>query len=260
MIFKAPNYSFCAAIVVLLISSLFFFATAAPTLPSHEVEALQQIATTLGKTDWIFGADSCNNTDSSQGGNNSITCDCTSANATICHVVGITFKRQNLAGKLPSSELLSLPSLQVIDFSRNYLNGSLPPEWGSSRLTNITLLGNRLAGTIPKEFGNITTLLELLLDHNQLSGPVPPEIGNLPTIERIILSSNNLNGELPPTFANLTTLKDFRIADTNFTGKIPNFIEKWINIKILIIQGTRLNGPIPSGIAQLAGLFDLLEN
>lgn len=23
------------------------------------------------------------------------------------------------------------------DFSRNYLNGSLPPEWGSSRLTNM---------------------------------------------------------------------------------------------------------------------------
>lgn len=259
MFFRAPNYySFCAAIILLL--SFLFFVTAAPTLPNDQVEALQKIATTLGKTDWIFGADSCNNTDPSQGQNNSITCDCTPQNATICHVVGLTFKRQNLAGKLPSLDLLSLPSLQIIDFSRNYLNGSLPREWGASRLTNITLLGNRLTGAIPKEFGNISTLLELLLDHNQLTGPVPPEIGNLPAIERIILSSNNLNGELPPTFANLTTLKDFRIADTNFTGKIPNFIEKWINVQILIIQGTRLNGPIPSGIAQLTDLFDLLEN
>ncbi|KAL1813019.1 hypothetical protein ACET3Z_023084 [Daucus carota] len=249
MLFTSQIYSFWAA--VLLMSFLFFVASA-QTLPNDEVEALQEIATILGKTDWKFGADSCNTTGS--GGNNSITCDCDN---TVCHVVAITFKRQNLAGKLPSSELLRLPSLQSLDLSRNYLNGSLPPEWGLSRLTNITLLGNRLTGTIPKEFGNITTLLELLLDHNQLSGPVPPEIGNLPAIERITLSSNDLNGELPPTFANLTTLKDFRIADTNFTGKIPKFIEKWINVKILIIQGTRLNGPIPSGIAQLTDLFDL---
>ncbi|XP_074357211.1 putative leucine-rich repeat receptor-like serine/threonine-protein kinase At3g14840 isoform X1 [Apium graveolens] len=253
MLLTPPYFSFCAPLLLLL-AFPFFFASAAPILPNDEVEALQKIATTLGKTDWIFGGDSCNNT---EGGNNSITCDCTSSNATICHVVGLIFKRQNLAGTLPASELLDLPSLQIIDFSRNYLNGSLPREWGASRLTNITLLGNRLTGTIPKEFGNITTLLELLLDHNQLSGPVPPEIGNLPAIERIILSSNNLNGELPSTYANLTTLKDFRIADTNFTGKIPNFIEKWTNVQILIMQGTRLNGPIPSGIVQLTDLFDL---
>lgn len=39
-------------------------------------------------------------------------------------------------------------------------------------------------------------------------------------------------------------------------------ILKWLFTYVIfkrrIIQGTRLNGPIPSGIAQLAGLFDLL--
>jgi hypothetical protein len=48
--------------------------------------------------------------------------------------------------------------LQELDLTRNYLNGSIPPEWGASSLLNISLLGNRISGSIPKELGNLTTL------------------------------------------------------------------------------------------------------
>ncbi|KAA8526742.1 hypothetical protein F0562_009029 [Nyssa sinensis] len=237
------------------------FASGATLLPTNEVEALQQIGKTLGKTDWNFSADPCSGQwgwatqNPVKGFENAVTCNC-SSNNTVCHIVSIVLKAQNLSGVLPP-ELVRLPYLQEIDLTRNYLNGTIPSEWGSMQLVNISLIGNRLTGSIPKEFGNISTLANLTLEYNQLSGVLPPELGNLPHIERILLTSNNFTGELPGTLANLTTLKDFRIGDNDFMGKIPNFIQNWTNLEKLVIQASGLDGPIPSGIALLAKVTDL---
>ncbi|XP_073155718.1 probable leucine-rich repeat receptor-like serine/threonine-protein kinase At3g14840 [Henckelia pumila] len=235
---------------------------AAAVLPTDEVESLRLIGGTLGKTDWNFGVDPCSGESGwrtpnpSRGAENALNCTCTYENNTVCHVVSIVLKSQNLDGMLPP-ELVRLPFLQEIDLSRNYLNGSIPPEWGSTKLVHISLLGNRLTGPIPKELANISTLTDLVLEGNQLSGTIPPQFGNLSVIDRLLLSSNNLTGELPNTLAKLTTLTDFRINDNNFRGSIPNFIEKWINIDRLEIQASGLSGPIPSNISSLTKLIDL---
>ncbi|CAL5403105.1 unnamed protein product [Camellia sinensis] len=152
-------------------------------------------------------------------------------------------KSQNLGGILPP-ELVKLPYLQEFDISRNYVNGTIPPEWGSLPLVNISLLGNRITGSIPSQIGNITTLNSLILEFNELSGDLPQELG--------YLTSNNFSGDLPRTLAKLTTLKDFRIGDNYFTGSIPNFIQNWIHL-----EAFGLDGPIPSGIAFLTNMTDL---
>ncbi|XP_074357210.1 putative leucine-rich repeat receptor-like serine/threonine-protein kinase At3g14840 [Apium graveolens] len=258
---QRTKYSISAILVILTLFAA--LSSAATLLPHNEVKALQEFGKALGKRDWNFSADPCSGEwgwvtlNPLKGSENAVTCNCSFSNNTVCHVVSILAKAQNLSGRLPSTELLGLPFLQQIDFTRNYLNGSLPPEWGSSQLVNISLIGNRLTGSIPKQFGNITTLEQLVLEYNQLSGPIPPELGNLPAIKRILLSSNNFTGELPVTLAKLTTLKDFRTVDNLFTGKIPDFIQNWTNIEKLLIQGSNLRGPIPSGIALLTKLNDL---
>nr|XP_011460820.1 PREDICTED: probable leucine-rich repeat receptor-like serine/threonine-protein kinase At3g14840 isoform X2 [Fragaria vesca subsp. vesca] len=150
-----------------------------------------------------------------------------------------------------------LPYLQQIDLARNYLNGTIPPEWGSLPLVNISLVGNRLTGSIPVELANITTLKSLTIDFNNFSGGLPWELGFLPSIETLVLTSNNFTGELPDTFAKLTKLKDFRIIDNSLSGKIPDYIQNWTNIKKLGIQASGLTGPIPSGISLLTSLTDL---
>ncbi|MBA0606326.1 hypothetical protein Godav_018806, partial [Gossypium davidsonii] len=165
-------------------------------------------------------------------------------------------KAQNLQGSLPK-DLVKFPFLQEIDLTRNFLNGTIPPEWGSMQLVNISLLGNRLTGPIPKELGNISTLSSISVEFNQLSGALPPQLGNLPAIERMLISSNNFTGEIPETFAKLTTLKDFRISDNQFTGKIPSFIQNWTNLEKLAMQASGLMGPIPLGIGDLEKLTDL---
>ncbi|XP_062006857.1 probable leucine-rich repeat receptor-like serine/threonine-protein kinase At3g14840 [Rosa rugosa] len=165
-------------------------------------------------------------------------------------------KSQNLPGKLPP-ELIRLPYLQEIDLTRNYLNGTIPPEWGSLPLVIIGLGANRLTGSIPVELGNITTLENLSIDFNSFSGVLPAELGNLSSIKKMSLTSNNFTGELPETFAKLTTLTDFRISDSSFSGKIPDFIQSWTNLEGLVIQASGFTGPIPSGISLLTRLTDL---
>ncbi|KAF8100325.1 hypothetical protein N665_0227s0057 [Sinapis alba] len=246
-------------ILVSLILSAF---ASSQTLPKQEVDALRAVATALKKSNWNFNVDPCDVTSSDGGWRNlnagkgfedAVTCNCSS---TVCHVTSIVLKAQDLQGSLPK-EFAGLPFLQEIDLSRNYLNGSIPPEWGTLPLLNISLLANRISGPIPKEIGNITTLTSLVLEFNQISGKLPPELGNLQNIQRILLSSNYLSGDIPSTFSKLTTLTDFRISDNQFTGTIPDFIQNWTELGKLVIQASGLVGPIPSAIGPLEKLIDL---
>ncbi|KAA8524033.1 hypothetical protein F0562_010536 [Nyssa sinensis] len=239
-------------------------ASAATSLPSAEVEALMQIGETLGKNDWNFSVNPCSGESSWRRTpdpisriENNVTCNCSIPNTDFCHVVAIILKRQNLNGTLPR-QLVNLPHLQDIDLTFNYLNGTIPAEWGSLPLQHISLLGNRLTGSIPTEFGNITTLTALTVEYNQLSGTIPPALGNLTHLDYIHLSSNFFTGELPETLANLTALTDFRISDNNFTGNIPNFIQNWTNLKRLEIRASGLSGPIPRGLALLGTMEYLI--
>ncbi|XP_010246510.1 PREDICTED: probable leucine-rich repeat receptor-like serine/threonine-protein kinase At3g14840 [Nelumbo nucifera] len=228
-----------------------------PTLVSDEVEALRQIATKLGKTDWDFTVDPCSGqsgwkTDAPKESRNVVECEC---NAT-CHVTIIVLKSQGLPGVLPS-ELVKLPYLKELDLTRNYLNGTIPQEWGSMKLEIIALQANRLSGSVPKELGNLTTLHQLVLDSNQLSGVIPPELGNLVNLRRLVLSSNNFTGQLPGKLSNLISLTDFRISDNQFSGKIPGIIQNWKNLSMLWIQASGFEGPIPTEISLLQKLTDL---
>ncbi|KAL1537671.1 putative leucine-rich repeat receptor-like serine/threonine-protein kinase isoform X1 [Salvia divinorum] len=238
------------------------FASVAARLPPQELESLRVITGRLGKGDWDFDVDPCSGSSGwstrnpVQGFENAVTCDCGFDNSTTCHVTGIVLKAQNLSGALPP-EFIRLPFLQEIELSRNYLNGAIPPQWGSLKLVNISLNGNRITGSIPKELANITTLQQLDLGYNQLSGTIPPEFGKLTQIRRLLFTSNNLTGELPASLAKLTTLTDFRVSDNNFIGSIPNFVRNWTNMEKLVIQGSGLSGPIPSGVASLTKLTDL---
>ncbi|QCE10158.1 serine/threonine-protein kinase PBS1 [Vigna unguiculata] len=220
------------------------------------VEALKDIGKRLGKK-WDFSVDPCSGERNWSGNDNNITWAYDIHNGTVCHVTRIFLKSQSLPGMLPQN-LFKLPYLQEIDLSRNYLNGTIPKEWGSTKLVTIALLGNRLTGSIPIEITNISTLEDLNLEANQLSESLPPELANLTQIRRLVLSSNNFTGELPVALGKLSELKDFRIGDNQFSGKIPDFIQNLRNLEILRIEGSGLSGPIPSGISDLQNLIDLI--
>ncbi|TKY49224.1 leucine-rich repeat receptor serine/threonine-protein kinase [Spatholobus suberectus] len=109
-------------------TSLAFGAT---NLPDSEVQALKDIATSLGKNNWDFNINPCTGhhnwvtPNAKPGEDNNVTCYCSFANDNFCHVVSIVLKSQNLQGKLPS-ELIKLPYIQEIDLALNYLSGAIP--------------------------------------------------------------------------------------------------------------------------------------
>ncbi|KAG8363138.1 hypothetical protein BUALT_BualtUnG0000500 [Buddleja alternifolia] len=224
------------------------------------VNALREIADQLGKRDWDFKLNPCDNNSNWKTPkrsdmplyNNSVICICSGA---VCHVESIFLKGQDLAGVLPPS-LAKLPFLKTIDLTRNYLSGNIPPEWASTKLEYMSVIVNRLSGPIPRYLGNITTLVYMSLESNLFNGTVPAELGKLINLENLILSANNLKGKLPEELYNLKKLTELRLSSNSFTGKMPSF-RNWINLQMLEIQASGFEGPIPSSISVLKNLTEL---
>nr|GEU62608.1 probable LRR receptor-like serine/threonine-protein kinase RFK1 isoform X1 [Tanacetum cinerariifolium] len=256
--------------IVLLFVLLFGFASLSflcHFVPPPEVEAMGSILAAMNATSWRFNGDTCildtvtEVPRLSQEANASVGCDCNIDNDTNCHVIRMytllpTFKFYSLDGIL-SPELTKLPYLRSVDLAYNYLGGTIPPEWGSTRLQDLSILGNRISGEIPPELGNITTLTRLDFEANRLTGAVPGDLGRLNNLTSLILSSNQFTGRLPTSLGRLTSLTNFRINENNFSGPIPEFIQNWRLLTRLEIVASGLTGPIPSNISLLENLLDL---
>ncbi|KAM6552391.1 hypothetical protein CsatB_002199 [Cannabis sativa] len=228
-------------------------------LPTSEVKAIREIAAQLNKKDWNF-SDPCSNKTTIERPHtdqyfNTIICNC-SISANVCHLQSITFVGQDLDGVLPPS-VAKLQYLKQLNLGQNYLSGTIPSEWASTKLETLVLSVNNLTGPIPSFLGRITTLKALGLESNSFSGTIPPEFGNLVNMEIIFLSANNLTGTWPATFANMTNLKTLRISSNNFTGKLPDFFRSWKQLQNFELQGSGFEGPIPSSISVLNNLLTL---
>ncbi|XP_030968961.1 probable LRR receptor-like serine/threonine-protein kinase At1g07650 isoform X4 [Quercus lobata] len=233
------------------------------TIHSDEVKALGEIAEQLGKKDWNINVEQCKNDlswltpklDWKPPYNNSLFCDCSYPDS-VCHVVALVLKGQDLDGKLPRS-LVKLHYLTYLNLNRNFLSGNIPHEWASTKLEFLTLSVNNLSGPIPGFLGNITALRYMSIENNLFSGMVPLELGKLVSLENLILSANNLSGELPFALTKLTKLTELRISSNNFTGRIPDFFRSWKQLEKLEIQASGFEGPIPSNISILSNLTEL---
>ncbi|XP_076928025.1 putative LRR receptor-like serine/threonine-protein kinase At1g07650 [Bidens hawaiensis] len=164
-------------------------------------------------------------------------------------------KGQDLGGVLPPS-LAKLPYIKTVDLTRNYLNGTIPPEWASTNLEYLSVTVNRLSGTIPTYLANITSLVYLSLESNMFSGTVPAELGKLENLVNLILNANNLSGVLPMELNNLAKLTELRLSSNHFTGRIPS-LESWKRLRNLEIHGSGLEGPIPASLSVLSNLTEL---
>ncbi|KAL8268288.1 hypothetical protein R6Q59_002086 [Mikania micrantha] len=253
--------------LTLIVSALVFLQVTdvhaqAGYLPQDEVNALRDIAKELGKRDWNFTLNPCDNNPNWATPNvsnmdiykNIVKCDC-SYSGNVCHVMTIILQGQDLDGVLPPS-LAKLPYIKTIDLARNYLNGTIPPEWASTKLEFLSVCVNRLSGRIPTYLTNITSLVNLSLESNMFSGAVPAELGKLENLTSLILNANNLSGELPVELNSLANLVELRLTSNNFNGRIPS-LESWRQLKNLEIHGSGLEGPIPASISLLSNLEEL---
>ncbi|KAK4589546.1 hypothetical protein RGQ29_020210 [Quercus rubra] len=275
-------------IVFLLVKCMAAQAGPGHTLPD-EVKALGEIATQLGKKDWNVNVDPCINEsswltpssklDSRPLYNNSLICNCSYPNS-VCHVVGLFFEAQDLAGVLPRA-LVKLPYLKYLNLDCNYLSGNIPSEWAFIQLESLSISVNNLSGPIPSFLGKITTLKHLSLQSNMFSGMVPHEFGNLVNLEHLRISSNNFIGRMPDLFHSWKQLQRLEIQATGFEGPIPYSISILSNLtelrisdlvgegskfpnlssmkgmKRLMLKGCNISGQIPTYISDMTQLLTL---
>ncbi len=138
---------------------------------------------------------------------------------------------------------------------RNQLAGSIPPEIGNlTSLTSLELGRNALSGSIPPELGNLTSLTSLSLGGNRLVGSIPPEIGNLTGLTSLNLGDNGLGGSIPPEIGNLTNLASLYLSRNRLMGLIPPEIGNLTSLTSLGLEGNALSGSIPPELGRLLRL------
>ena len=123
-----------------------------------------------------------------------------------------------IRGQLPSS-LGLLYNLNYIDFSLNHLGGTIPIAISSLEHLNYLDLGlnNNIYGTLPKEFGRLTSLLLLSVEGNALTSFVPKDYRNMSSLVTLILNNNmftignTMNGTVD--FVDYTKQKNLSVID-----------------------------------------------
>ncbi len=161
-----------------------------------------------------------------------------------------------------------------ISLIENKLTGSIPPELG--KLTGLTRLflnsvepadpnDNQLTGEIPPELGKLTRLTQLQLHNNQLTGEIPPELGTLTELTWLWLYNNQLTGEIPD-LSKLAKLRLLHLHNNQLSGAIPagtdnannpTGLAKLTNLEVLSLSDNQLTGEIPPELGTLANLLNL---
>ena len=90
--------------------------------------------------------------------------------------------------------------------------GTIPTEFGfMSSLTQLYLDGNNIEGSIPSSLGTATQLSDLRLFDNRLRGTLPPSLGNLSLLRVLYIDTNFLSGTIPTEFGGMKSLQDFQV-------------------------------------------------
>ncbi|XP_027185165.1 probable LRR receptor-like serine/threonine-protein kinase At3g47570 [Coffea eugenioides] len=175
----------------------------------------------------------------------------------------LDLSNNDLTGSLPAT-IKDLQKLQGMDLSMNKLISRVPLHFlcALHNLETMYLGQNQIMASIPKCFGNLTSLRHLNLSHNKLYSAPPEEIWNLKDLLMLDLSSNLLSGSLPYAITNVKMANWVDLSTNQFSGGIPNSIGDMQNLQNLSLAHNRLEGSIPESIGKVFSLesLDLSHN
>ncbi|XP_031122485.1 putative receptor-like protein kinase At3g47110 [Ipomoea triloba] len=159
------------------------------------------------------------------------------------------------------TSLSNCSNLHAFSISTNRFEGKFPNSIAnlSSKLSKLSLSGNKISGTILIGIQNLRSLTALDLAENLLSGVIPSEIGNLQNLQGLSLSQNQFFGKLPPTLFNLTSLSALYIDNNNLDGNVPSSVGNLWDLNNLVLSSNRLDGSIPEQLFSLSALSVMLN-
>ncbi|XP_071922652.1 uncharacterized protein [Coffea arabica] len=179
------------------------------------------------------------------------------------NLILLDLSNNELSGSLPAT-IIDLQKLQYMDLSMNKLISRVPLHLlcALHNLDTMNLGQNKFMASIPKCFGNLTSLRHLNLGHNRLYSAPPEEIWNLKDLLELDLSSNLLSGSLPYAITNMKMANWVDLSNNQFSGGIPNSIGDMQNLQNLSLAHNRLQGSIPESIGKMLSLesLDLSHN
>jgi hypothetical protein len=170
-------------------------------------------------------------------------------------VIDLTYNK--LSGTIPVEIFGGSPSRQrVLVSSNNWstlsFTETLPSDFGSlTALTSLSLDHNSFTGTLASELGSMSTLNRLSLVHNKLKGTLPSELGFMTALTRLSLDNNILTGTLPSELGSLTALNSFSVAFNSIRGTVPSEFGSLTALTWLMFFWNSITGTLPSEIASL---------
>ena len=148
-----------------------------------------------------------------------------------------------------------------LDLAVNGLTGTIPKELGDlGSVLYLDLSNNHLTGTIPKELSELENLTVLRLSYNNLTGIIPKELGNLGRLERLVLGHNKLSGTIPKELGNLKKLEHLSINHNNLSGELPKELGDLRQLTSLNLGVNNLSGELPQSFKRLRISSYLLLN
>jgi Leucine-rich repeat (LRR) protein len=184
---------------------------------------------------------------------------CTNLTPRVFVINRILLARYNLSGSIPATFFENMRSLQLINFFRNQISGTLPSTVGIlSNLELLILERNSMSGTLPSTLGNLSSLQGLNLRFNGFSGTIPTTLGLLTNLGNLTYSQElpglfNFSGPTNEEFYNGGIL----IAYTKISGTVPTELCNLFQIETLFLENNCLVGTIPSEIGNLKSIQNL---
>ncbi|KAF9671881.1 hypothetical protein SADUNF_Sadunf12G0096200 [Salix dunnii] len=187
----------------------------------------------------------------------------------VCYAAFTTsFARGEGKEGLKEAEALLEWKASLDNQSQSFLSswaGDSPCKWDgiscdkSGRVTNISLPGSSLSGTIHDlRFSSFPYLIKLDLSKNSLYGIFPPHISNLSKLTILDLSFNKITGNIPSEISSLKSLTQFSLRFNSMNGPIPASIGNLSSLKYIYFDGNRFSGPIPVEVGNLRSLIHLM--
>ncbi|XP_057501087.1 cuscuta receptor 1-like isoform X2 [Actinidia eriantha] len=166
------------------------------------------------------------------------------------HVSDIDISYNCFDGQVSTNIGLIFPNLKILDLSSNLFRGQIPPSFGDLHSLMILVLSNNtFSGHVPEQISpspaNLTSLQYLALDNNQFEGKLPNSLSTLP-LSVLDVSNNHISGKLPRWIGNMSSLRGIIMFSNHFEGPIPVEFCKLHYLDFLDLSDNNLSGFVPS--------------